>query len=182
MNSALRPFAGLLLLCVACERAVPPPAPEPLADPVARGIPLRFSGELVLTGAVARATEGAIVVALRRIGGTRALWQRSYELTDPWWMQTPASRVLPFGLSEADAIVDPAPSLSVEMEIVARYDADGNPATIEPDAVEAVSRALTGATDVILTVGRPRTDLSPGPGLSQITGEKPPAVRQGEQR
>jgi hypothetical protein len=181
MNTALRPFAGLLLLCAACERASPP-VHEALADPVAKGTPLRFAGELVLTGPVARASDGAIVVALRRIGGTRALWQRSYELTDPWWTQSPASRVLPFGLSEADAIVDPLPPLAVEMEIVARFDPDGNPDTIDPGAVEVVARARTGATDVVLTLGRPPANPHAGPDITRSAGEGSPIARPGGHR
>lgn len=177
MNTALRPLAGLLLFCAACERANPPPGREALADPVANGISLRFAGELVLTGPVARATEGAIVVALRRIGGTRDLWQRTYDIADPWWTQMPSSRVLPFGLTEEDAIVDPAPPLSVEMEIVARFDADGNPDTLEPGAVEVAARARTGATDLVLTLGRPPVNLHPGPDISQTAGELPAVAR-----
>jgi hypothetical protein len=181
MKTAL-PFAGLLLLCAACERSSTTPVRETLADPVAHGTPLRFAGELVLTGPVARATEGGIVVALRRIGGTRDLWQRTYDIADPWWTQLPSSRVLSFALTEEDAIVEPAPPLSVEMELVARFDADGNPETLEPDAFEIAMPARTGAVDLVLNLGRPPANPHPGPDLTQTAGEVPAVARPRGQR
>jgi hypothetical protein len=182
MKTALRPVVCVLLVCAACERASPPPPPEPVTDPVAAGTPLRFTGELVLTGPLVRATDGAILLTLRRIGGTRALWRRSYEVGDPWWTQRAGERSLPFGLTAADAIVDPTPPLSVEMELVSRFDPDGNPDTLESGAVELVTRARTGATDLVLTLGRPQGDLRPGPDISQTAGDLSPNDRPGTPR
>ena len=176
MNTAQGPIACCLLLVAACGRA--PSAPERVDDPVAEGTPLRFTGEIVLTGPLARTSEGAVVVSVRRAGGTRALWRRSYEAADPWWTQRDGARSLPFGLSPLDAIVEPAPQLSSTMEIVARWDADGNADTNEPESVEIVAHARTGATDLVLTLGRPpAADLRPGQGISQTAGEPRPSAR-----
>jgi hypothetical protein len=182
MNTAFRPFACLLLVCAACERSAPPPAPEPPVEPVAKGTPLRFTGEVVLAGPLLRATDGVVLLSLRRVGGTQVMWRRAYELGDPWWTQSAGSRSLPFGLSEKDAILDPAPTLSAEMEIVARYDPDGVPDTFDPGAVELVTRARTGETDLVITLGRPQGNLRPGPDISQTTGDLAPIDRPGTPR
>lgn len=167
MNLSLRTAACLFLVCAACHRdASVPGAAAAATDPVAPGTPLRFTGEVVLTGRLARASTGAVVILVRPVGGKDASWRRSYEVADPWWTQTASGRSLPFGLSPDDALVDPAPPLSAEMEIVARYDPDGNPDTLDTDAVEVATRARTGATDLVLTLGHP-TGLKTGPDISR---------------
>jgi hypothetical protein len=166
------PRACLLFLCAACGRSAPAPVgPAPVDDPVAAGTPLRFTGEVVLSGALARKTDGAVLVSVRPVGQTKAIWRRSYEIADPWWTVGPRERSLPFGLSPLDTLVEPPAQLSQVMEVVARYDPDGNADTDEPGDVEVVARARTGATDLVLVLGRPPADLRPGPDFSRTTGE-----------
>jgi hypothetical protein len=181
MTTAFRPIACILLLAAACGRTPPPPS-APVTDPAPAGTPRRFTGELVLAGALSRATDGAVIVTLRRIGDARILWRRSYEVGDPWWTERPGSRTLPFGMSARDAIVDPAPELSVEMELVARFDPDGDPETLETDAFETKVRARTGATDLVLTLGRPVAGFHAGPDISRSADGKAPVPRADGER
>ncbi len=189
-----RSVAGLFLLCAACSRT---PSPAPIVfEPLPPGTLPRFTGEVVLTGKLARATDGSVDISVRPIGGAKAIWSRSYEIRDPWWTGGPNRRSLPFGLSRLDGVEGSgAPSsgalssgalssgtssssaaaagvqpISREMEVVVRFDADGDPHTDGPDDVELVTRALTGATDLVLTLGGPPANLRVGPDLSQTTG------------
>jgi hypothetical protein len=175
-----RSVAGFLLLCAACSRT-PEPAPS-VSEPLPPGTLPRFVGEVVLTGKLAHAKNGSVDIAVRPIGGS-AIWSRSYDIRDPWWTSSPNRRSLPFGLSSLDRDGPDASSgatpadgdgtrqaLSKEMEIVVRFDADGDPATESPDDVELVTRARTGATDLVLTLGGPPANLRAGPDLSQTSG------------
>jgi hypothetical protein len=182
-----RSVAGLFLLCAACSRT-PEPAPS-LGEPLPPGTIPRFTGEVVLAGKLARATDGSVEISVRPIGGKNAIWSRSYEIGDPWWTESANRRSLPFGLSPLDGVEGsgaPSPSagsragtgsrepaqqaISKEMEIVVRFDADGDPDTAGPDDVELVQRALTGTTDLVLTLGGPPANLRVGPDLSQTSG------------
>ncbi len=179
-----RSVAGLFLVCAACSRT---PAPPPsVFEPLPPGTLPRFTGEVVLTGKLAHATDGSVEISVRPIGSATAIWSRAYEIRDPWWTGGPNRRSLPFGLSPRDGIVgsgapspDTGPSKALphaeqrpsrEMEIVVRFDADGNPDTDGPGDVELVTRALTGATDLVLTLGGPPANLRVGPDLSQNSG------------
>lgn len=185
MHRPHRSVFGILVLCAACSRTS---APTPsLSEPLVPGTPERFAGEVVLVGAPARATDGSVEVAVRPIGGDTAIWSRSYEVRDPWWTSGTNRRSLPFGISKADSVEvagekdsdfddeesgSPAGSqlLAREMELVVRFDPDGNPSTHAAGDIEVVTRARTGATDLVVTLGGPPADFHAGPDLSQTSG------------
>lgn len=134
--------------------ATPEKAPEPLADPVDSGTRIAFSGQIMLDGALAEETRGAIVVSIRYVNGRNVLLQRSYEINDPW--RTGDS--IQFGLTAEDKVVDKLPVFARHMALVVRFDADGNPATNETDDVEVESTVTTGAADLAVVLRRTNTD------------------------
>jgi hypothetical protein len=186
MPSNPRAVAGLIFLCAACSRTTEP-TPS-LSKPLAPGTLARFTGEVVLVGALAHTTDGAVEISVRPIGGKDAIWSRSYEVRDPWWTGGPNRRSLPFGVSKADSVDASGPTaadgtkteiaqpVSEEMEVVVRFDPDGDPDTSEPGDIELVTRARTGATDLVLTLGGPPANLRAGPDLSQTQGGLAPPV------
>lgn len=166
MPKARQLFWPALFLCGACERTPPAvPRPEPPADPVDAQTRLCFTGDVVLRDQLERETRGAIVLSVRPIGGRTAYLQRSYEILDPWR----TGNSIAFGLSPRDGVVDPLPTFGREMELVVRFDADGNPATDEAGDVEVVTRARTGAVDLAIEIARTGPDH---PRAAEVDGQK----------
>lgn len=158
MPNARFRFIPFLLLCAACEQRAPAPVakPEPPADPADPKTRVCFAGDVILAGALARETTGAIVLFVRAVASQQPLLQRSYEAEDPWRSRN----AIAFGLTAADKVVETLPAFGREMELVARFDSDGNPATREDADVEVVTRARTGATDILIVLARNEADLA----------------------
>lgn len=141
----------LLALGAGCDaEPAPKPPPEVLADPVDPGTRLAFSGLVLLEGDLSRETGGSIVVTVQYVGDRIPLLQRCYEIGDPWR----AGDAFPFGLSVADKVVDPLPPFGRHMQLVVRYDADGNPATRGPGDVQSALTVATGSSDVAVALRR----------------------------
>jgi hypothetical protein len=150
--------AALLLLCsFGCRESEPPKAPEQLADPAPAGTALRFAGDLVLRGDDA---DGALVITVRKVGSKDAVLRRTYAIADPAWARRGEARCLHFGLDARDALEDDGVPIAREMELVARYDADGNPATLEAESFEHAWRARTGDLNLEYVLERPDGGLT----------------------
>jgi hypothetical protein len=148
-------FLPLILALAACDGGSAPDArPETQADPVEEGTRIAFSGQVLLDGALALETHGAIVVSVRYVGGRNVLLQRSYEIGDPWR----SGDSIQFGLSAEDTVVDKLPVFARRMSLVVRFDADGNPATDERKNVEVESTVMTGANDIAVALRRSESD------------------------
>lgn len=139
-------------LCAACGEAQP--VPEVVLDPVPAGTNVRFTGTLTLTGRMAQATQGTIEVSVRREANGPSLLSRTYAVDDP----ARVGDVLAFGLSRLDAVVDPLPTFSRSMVLVARFDKDGDPKTRAEEDFEANFRVDTGATDLFVALRRTDAD------------------------
>ncbi len=148
--SAVQASVLALLFC-GCRESEPPKPAEPLADPAPPGTALRFAGEVVLRCDDA---EGALVLSVRPVGSKGALLRRTYAIADPAWVRRGDEQSIHFGLDVRDALEDPRAPFAREMELVARFDADGNPETTEPASFERMWRARTGALDLELVLER----------------------------
>lgn len=117
-----------------------------VVDPVRPGTPVRFTGQIVLDEATARLQRGTIEISVRNAGSLEPILARTYAVDDPWR----AGATIAFGLSKADAVADPVPPFSREMELVVRFDSDGAPSTRSPQDREIVQRVPTGSTDILV--------------------------------
>lgn len=142
--------AGLLFLCACGGSQVSAPREETLADPVAEGARISYSGLVTLEGSLAEERTGAVVVAVQHAGGGEPILMRAYDLNDPWRSR----ESIPFGLSLSDRVVQGEPRFARRMTLVARYDADGNPATEGADDVQTSVLVETGSTDTVLVLRR----------------------------
>lgn len=146
------------VLCVATLALVAACAPhEELEAPgtLPAGTSPRFSGSLSLVGDLARAHDGAVLVAVRRVGSRgRAMLSRRFEVADPLWVERPGRRDLYFLLDDRDLEPGMRLALDAEMELVARFDPDGLPWTDDQGFVEVRERVRTGASDLALALSR----------------------------
>jgi len=145
-TTRLLPF--LICFLSACREEQHAPPPVVVADPVQPGTPLRFTGQITLEGALAESRAGVIEVSVRNAGDPRPILSRRYSADDPWRVGS----TLAFGLSKDDAVSNPMPTLGREMELVVRFDADGDPKTRSSLDREVVQRVPTGSTDVVVRI------------------------------
>lgn len=150
---------------VGCSRTPEsaPPRESPVADPVPAGVPTRFGGELSVRGPIANMDEGAVFVAVFPIGATgrdrEPVLSRTYLLADPSWRRSSGLCALRFDLGAEDALDGKPPRLSREMEFVARFDPDGNPATHEPGEKEVSMRATVGDAGIVIVLDSSSADV-----------------------
>ena len=133
-------------ILTACHDDGPTPVPVVVADPVEPGTALRFTGQITLEGALAEARAGTLEVSVRNVGDPTPVLSRTYVVDDPWRVGS----TIAFGLSKEDATRDPLPVMGRVMELVVRFDADGNPRTRSTNDREVVQRVSTGSTDVVV--------------------------------
>lgn len=124
-----------------------------------------YAGELVLRGDPEALRSGAATIAILAPGTDVPLLARSWDLGDPAWRIGRDGARLYFALDARDEWPGAAGAFGGEMELTARFDPDGNPATDEAGTARAHLAVRTGARDlaVELTV-EPRIAGVPGPG------------------
>lgn len=140
-----------LAACAPAEDAVSPRRETPAvpADAV-------YAGEIVLRGEPALLAGGSATIAIVRRGEETPILSRSWDLGDPAWRSGAESFGLYFVLDARDAWPGTTGAIEPEMELVARFDPDGNPATEEPGVARSRRAVRTGSREIAvdLQVGR----------------------------
>lgn len=166
MRSSLRraAFAALLLAFASCGRSGQPPA-DLVPGPVVEA-PLRCSGRLILSGSLAAAREGGMLVRLVEQATGRVLLQRIYDLGDPLWDRREAEQALYFGL-DPDFAFDAAPPIHAPLVVEAVH---------LPPGVAAEPGASDERVAVVADVGARDLQLALH-GAAAVAGAHPPQAR-----
>jgi len=137
----------LSILAASCSAGDGSGSPEFSAE-----IPLgeaAYAGELVLRADTALIAPGAVATLTIVLPGTDdPLLSRSYDLGDPIWRAYRDEARLYFAIDGRDAWPGVDKGLQREMELVARFDPDGNPATDEPGTVRTRWPVRTGSPTI----------------------------------
>ncbi|MCY2958756.1 MAG: hypothetical protein NTY35_01220 [Planctomycetota bacterium] len=143
-----------VLLLAACSPADRPVSPQRTAEVPSDGA--AYGGELVLRGEAALLGSGSATIAIVPRGEEAPVMARSWDLGDPAWRSGPDGLRLYFVLDDRDAWAGATRGTRAEMELVARFDPDGNPATEEPGVARVRLPVQAGARDLAieLSVGR----------------------------
>ncbi len=108
-----------------------------------------YAGEFVLRADMALLAPGsAATISIVIPGQDEPLLSRSYDLGDPTWSVSRDEARLYFALDDRDAWPGVEGGVQREMELVARFDPDGNPATDEPGTVRARVPVRTGSRSI----------------------------------
>lgn len=140
--------AAALTLAAACSRS-----DEPAAARRERPAPPEgtlYAGELVLRGDPESLHSGSATVAVLAPGSDVPLLARSWDLGDPAWRIGRDGARLYFALDGRDEWPGATGAFGGEMELSARYDPDGNPATDEPGTARARLAVRSGARDLVV--------------------------------
>lgn len=122
--------------------AVDPTATIALDDAV-------YAGEIVLRVEAALFPSGsAVTLAIVMPGRDTPLLARSYDLGDPIWRFDRDGARLYFTIDGRDAWPGFTAPVRHEMELVARFDPDGNPATDEPGSRSVRLPVRTGSSSL----------------------------------
>lgn len=153
-SPALRRASIPILLLAAC-------APTEDAKSPARGaavVPADavYAGEIVLRGDPAGFAAGSATIAIVPAGEDAPLLARSWDLGDHAWRPGTDGWRLYFSLDARDAWPGASGTFAPEMDLVARFDPDGNPATEELGVARMRVPVRSGSRDlaVELPVGR----------------------------
>jgi len=112
-----------------------------------------YAGELVLRADTALLAPGAAAtIAVVFPGRDEPVLSRSYDLGDPIWSPSRDEARLYFALDDRDAWPGIAGGVEREMELVARFDPDGNPATDEPGSVRVRLPVRTGSRSILVEI------------------------------
>lgn len=135
-----------LLLLTACsgddDRISPRRTPAALpADAV-------YGGEFVLRGEPSLFAGGSATIAIAPRGEDALVLARSWDLGDPAWRSGADSVRLYFALDVRDVWPGATGTIAPEMDLVARFDPDGNPATEERGVARVRLPVHTGARDI----------------------------------
>lgn len=154
MSPALSCASLSLFLLAACAPAEDSVSPRREAAVVPADAV--YAGEIVLRGEPALLTGGSATIAIVRPGEEAPILARSWDLGDPAWRASGDSLRLYFVLDARDAWPSATGSIDPEMDLVARFDPDGNPATEDPGVARARLSVRTGSRElaVELQVGR----------------------------
>lgn len=140
-----------LFLAAACS----PHEEREVVGTLPPGTSPRFAGSLGLVGELARAHDGSVLVAVRRVGSRgRAMLSRRFEVADPLWVDGDGRRDVYFLLDDRDLEPGVKLALDAEMELLARFDPDGLPWTDDQGFVEVRERVRTGAQDLAIDLVR----------------------------
>lgn len=129
-----------------------------------------YAGELVVRGDAALAADGSVTIQIVPRGGEAPILARSWDLGDPVWQRGAEGWRLYFVLDARDAWPAATGTIVADMDLVARFDPDGNPATDEVGVARTRRPVRTGARDldVDLTIAPPLAGgeavLAPGGG------------------
>src|SRR5690606_30425170 len=115
-----------------------------------------FGGEIVLRGDADGLAGGSATISIVAPGEVTPLLARSWDLGDPAWRAGPDGRRLYFALDARDAWPGARGTFATDMDLVARFDPDGNPATEELGVARMRVPVRTGSRDLVveLPVGR----------------------------
>ncbi len=139
-------IAAVLSSVAACAPSEPPARARPgVLTGDARA---RFAGELVVRGDPAVLAPGVVTISIVRPGEDAPILTRSWDLGDPIWRAGRGEQRLYFSLDARDAWPGVQAELGPDMELLARWDADGNPATDEPEVARVRVPARAGAVDL----------------------------------
>jgi hypothetical protein len=146
--AAALPFLGVaaLALLVACSQGDAPLGPQQATLTGDAGA--RFAGELVVRGDPAVLDPGVVTISIVRPGDEAPILTRSWDLGDPVWRASHGEQRLYFSLDARDAWPDVQAEIGPDMELLARWDPDGNPVTDEPEVARVRMPARAGATDL----------------------------------
>lgn len=112
-----------------------------------------YAGELVLRADSALLAPGAAAtISVVFPGRDEPLLSRSYDLGDPIWRLSRDEARLYFALDDRDAWPGIEGGVQRDMELVARFDPDGNPATDEPGSVRVRVPVATGSPSILIEV------------------------------
>jgi len=129
---------------------------EDVSAPVVGEVALEdaaYAGELVLRADNALLAPGAAAtISLVFPGRDEPLLSRSYDLGDSIWRRNGDEARLYFALNERDAWPGIAGGVRREMELLARFDPDGNPATEEPGSVRVRAPVQTGSRSILVEI------------------------------
>jgi hypothetical protein len=130
---------------------------------------LAASGEIVVRGEPLSEDLGAVSVSIERAGGGPALVARTWELSDPIWRERRGERRLYFRVDERDRVAGAAATVTGPLDLVVRWDPDGNPDTVEPTIVEVRRSLESAASDIValLQLG-PRVSTEPDRGEQRV--------------
>jgi hypothetical protein len=153
----VRPASLVLLVLAAAACSNADEAESPDRGPLVPDDRVRFAGELVLRGDLPFSTGAAVTLAVEDVGGGPARLARTWDLGDPVWRADRDGARLYFALDARDAWPESEIAVRETMEIAARFDPDGNPATDEPGVVRARVRVRAGDAGLVveLDLGRP---------------------------
>ncbi len=154
MHTATRIATLSALFLVACSHAEEPVSPEP-ATPVSADVSYR--GELILHGDPALLGAASASISIVAAGGDAPVLARTWDLGDPAWRVGAGEMRLYFAIDARDAWPGRTTAMQDRMDLVARFDPDGNPATDEPGVVQRRVSVARAARDlhVELTLGGP---------------------------
>jgi len=148
LAAAALPFLGAAALAFLAACA-PGDRPTGIQPAVLTGIAgARFAGELVVRGDPAVLDPGLVTISIVRPGEDDPILTRSWDLSDPVWHASRGEKRLYFSLDARDAWPGVQAELGPDMELLARWDPDGNPANYEPEVASVRVPVRAGATDL----------------------------------
>lgn len=120
-------LTGFALLACTRDDALPPAALGPVITE-----PLAVAGRLTLSGGLAKADGGGVVLRLVEQATGRVLLQRTYDLADPLWDRREGSQGVYFALDARDAVAAAAP-VHAPLVFEAAYVATRSGVLLRPD-------------------------------------------------
>ena len=126
-----RPGSALALAFAVAACSAGDGADSPDRGPLVPAERVRFAGELVLRGDLPFVAGASVTLAVEDAGGGPAALARTWDLGDPVWRHDRDGARLYFALDARDAWPGAPPAVRETMEIAARFDPVGNPATEE---------------------------------------------------
>ena len=151
--AAAVPFLGAaaLALLVACSAGDSTLGNQPTVLTGDSGA--RFAGELVVRGDPGVLDPGVVTISIVKPGDEAPILTRSWDLGDPVWRASRGEQRLYFSLDARDAWPGVQAELTPEMELLVRWDPDGNPVTDDVAASRSAHRRLRLHRGELLAVG-----------------------------
>lgn len=141
------------LLLAGCSPGAGPVSPQRAAAHVPADAV--WTGEIVLHAGSPGPRSGAVTLAIVPPGGEEPVLARSWDLGDPAWRRGSDGWRLYFALDARDAWPGARGAVAEAMDLTARYDPDGNPATEEAGVARARQAVRKGARDLAVEIAVP---------------------------